>query len=74
MSVDISEPVKVLTLTEAAASLRVSKGTVLAMIRKGLPARKVGRAWRIPVTTLNEWLERGQNAVPAGEPEQEPAG
>ena len=73
MSEDTSGPVKVLTLTEAAASLRVSKGTVLAMIRKGLPARKVGRAWRIPVSTLNEWLERGQEPASAEEPEQEPA-
>ncbi len=73
MNVDINDPVRVLTLTEAASVLRVSKKTMLSIIRSGLPARKVGRAWRIPVSTLKEWLEKGQEPAPAQEPEQEPA-
>jgi len=69
MSVESNAPVKTLTLAETAEVLRVSKSTVLAMIKRGLPARKVGRAWRIPVSTLNDWLEKGQEPAPVQEPE-----
>lgn len=69
MSVESKDPVKTLTLSETAEALRVSKSTVLSMIKRGLPARKIGRAWRIPVSTLNEWLEQGQEASPVQEPE-----
>lgn len=64
MSVESNGPIKTLTLSETAEVLRVSKQTVLSMIKRGLPARKIGRAWRIPVSTLNEWLERGQEPEP----------
>jgi excisionase family DNA binding protein len=43
----LKEDPDVLTATEAAALLRVSTKTVLALAREGaLPGEKVGRAWR----------------------------
>ena len=43
----MAEEHKVLTTEEAAALLRVSTKTVLALAREGsLPGEKVGRAWR----------------------------
>lgn len=43
----MAEEHEVLTTEEAAALLRVSTKTVLALAREGsLPGEKVGRAWR----------------------------
>lgn len=55
---------QVLTLSEAAERLRVCKKTVLNMIRKDkLPARKVGRAWRISTRAIEEWLSSGSDEI-----------
>ena len=47
------EPVKVLTLVEAAAFLRVHKTTLTERVKAGaVPAAKVGRAWVFIETDL----------------------
>jgi excisionase family DNA binding protein len=47
----------VLTLTEAAAYLRVSEAEVVELMRgQGLPGRKVGQQWRFLKAALQEWL------------------
>lgn len=49
----------VLTLADAAEQLQVHKGTLAAMLRKGIiPAQKVGREWRISETALKVWLAK----------------
>lgn len=47
----------VLTLSEAAAFLRLAEAEVLTLIQEdGLPARKVGNEWRLLMTAIQEWL------------------
>ena len=47
----------VLTLAEAAEYLRVSETDVLAAIaEQSLPARQVGKDWRILKSALQQWL------------------
>ena len=49
----------VLTMAEAAARLGVSVATVRRMIdRDGLPARRVGRQYRIPLNAFHRWCEQ----------------
>ncbi|MDR1393246.1 MAG: helix-turn-helix domain-containing protein [Bifidobacteriaceae bacterium] len=51
-----------LTVSEVAASLRVSDMTIYRLIAAGgLPALKVGRSFRIPADALNQWLADGSN-------------
>ena len=64
MDSENQELAQVLTLAEAADRLRVCKKTVLSMIRKDkLPARKVGRAWRISTRAIEEWLSSGSDEI-----------
>ena len=52
------EPLRFLTLQEAAELLQVSKRTVERLIRcNELPALKVGRQWRIRSSQLAKWIE-----------------
>ena len=52
------EPLRFLTLQEAADLLQVSKRTVERLIRcKELPALKVGVQWRICASQLAKWIE-----------------
>ncbi len=63
MSNDHSE-LRVLTLTEAAAILQVSKRTLLRMIQqKEMPAFKVGGQWRIRESQFRKWVEHKENLV-----------
>ena len=49
--------VPVLTLTEAAAYLRVEEDVVLELVRQqGLPGRCVGKEWRFSQAALEVWL------------------
>ncbi|MCU0284430.1 MAG: helix-turn-helix domain-containing protein [Candidatus Nanopelagicales bacterium] len=51
--------VKLLTVAEVAAMLRLSKMTVYRMVNSGtLPALKVGRSVRIPEHVVDEYLRR----------------
>jgi excisionase family DNA binding protein len=51
--------VRLLTVAEVAAMLRLSKMTVYRMVNSGtLPALKVGRSVRIPEHVVDEYLRR----------------
>lgn len=53
-------PLVGMTAEEAAASLRVDVRTVREAIKNGgLPARLVGRGWRIEESALRSWLASG---------------
>ncbi len=63
MSNDHSE-LRLLTLTETAAILQVSKRTLLRMIQqKEMPAFKVGGQWRIRESQFRKWVEHKENLV-----------
>ncbi|MCW5934613.1 MAG: helix-turn-helix domain-containing protein [Fimbriimonadia bacterium] len=48
---------RVLTIREAALLLQVHEETVANMVRRGLiPARKVGRQWRLSEQAIHDWL------------------
>ncbi len=52
------QPDHVLTMSEVAARLGVCVATVRRMIeRNGLPARRVGRQYRIPSEAFAQWCE-----------------
>jgi excisionase family DNA binding protein len=52
------EPLRLLTVPEAAELLQVSKRTLLRMVsRNELPAFKVGGQWRISESRLSEWIQ-----------------
>jgi excisionase family DNA binding protein len=51
--------VRLLTVAEVAALLRLSKMTVYRMVNSGtLPALKVGRSVRIPEYVVDDYLRR----------------
>ncbi len=51
---------EVLTLTEAAAYLRVGEADVLRLVREqALPARQIGSDWRFLKPALQDWLRAG---------------
>jgi len=55
-----------LTVDEAAAALRLSYASTLAMIRRGdLPAARVGRPFRIRKAALDEALRRLEHQEPS---------
>jgi excisionase family DNA binding protein len=59
------QELKLLTLSEAAAILQVSKRTLLRMIQqKEVPAFKVGGQWRIRESQFRKWMEYKENGVP----------
>jgi excisionase family DNA binding protein len=46
-----------MTLTDAAAYLRIAESDVLRIVREqGLPGRKIGSQWRFLKSALNHWL------------------
>lgn len=47
------------TIDEFAANLQVSRGTVFAWVRAGLPSLRVGRCRRIIIEHAYRWLEAG---------------
>lgn len=50
----------VLSPAEAMEVLGVGKNTIYRLLNTGkLPAVKIGRMWRIPVSALDELLQRG---------------
>ncbi len=57
MGIEDKDMAPTLTVKEASILLKVSTKTVLRWISQGrLPARKAGRAWRLPPSALDEWL------------------
>jgi len=56
----------VLTLSEAAAYLRLPEPEVLRLIQEeGLPARPVGVDWRLLKTAVQQWLSTGTPTIQA---------
>ncbi|MDR1440834.1 MAG: helix-turn-helix domain-containing protein [Bifidobacteriaceae bacterium] len=54
-----------LTVSEVAATLRVSDMTIYRLITSGeIRALKVGRSYRIPAAALDEWLSDRSNWEP----------
>lgn len=54
---------KLLTISEVAGYLRLSKITVYKMTRKGkIPASKIGRQWRYDKNDIDEWFKTIKNA------------
>ncbi len=52
------EPVRLLSLDEAANVLQVSKRTVRRMVdQKGFPAFKVGGQWRVRESEVTKWIQ-----------------
>ena len=53
-----------LTIPEAAASLRLSRAKVYRLIYfEGLPVVHFGRSVRVSVIALQEWIERREKSV-----------
>src|SRR4051794_20742188 len=51
---------EVLTLSEAAAYLRLPEADVLKLIgEQGLPGRQLGNEWRFLKTAIQDWLSQG---------------
>jgi excisionase family DNA binding protein len=51
----------VLTLSEAAAYLRLPEPEVLRLVREqGLPARQAGNEWRLLLAAVRHWLSTGK--------------
>jgi len=57
------------TVDDVAAHLGVTRDSIYRwMNSKGLPAHRVGRAWRFRLTEIDEWVRSGRGASDA-EPE-----
>ena len=53
-----------LTIPEAAASLRLSRAKVYELVRfEDLPVVRFGRAVRVSVKTLEQWVERREQGA-----------
>lgn len=59
-----------MTVEECADALRIDRKTIFQALQAGLPARKVGRSWRIDPDAVRAWLATG-NAVQAKESDEE---
>lgn len=53
---DTGTTLSALTSKELAAMLKVTPKTVCAMVKRGMPAQKVGRAWRFDLDAIKAWL------------------
>lgn len=52
---------RILTVEQAAEKLQMSTKVVREYLRTGkMPGRKVGRAWRVLETDLEQWISTGQ--------------
>ena len=59
---NIRNDLKFLTLVETAEILRISRRTLLRMIKqKKIPSLKVGGQWRVLERRLTKWTEQNQN-------------
>ena len=48
-----------MTLEECADALRINRNTIFKALQDGLPARKVGRSWRVDPDAVRTWLATG---------------
>jgi excisionase family DNA binding protein len=52
----------VLTVEEAGAVLRISRGSAFAAVRSGdIPAVRIGRSWRVPRAALAAMVDEGES-------------
>jgi excisionase family DNA binding protein len=59
----IKDDLTLLTLSEAAEILQVSKRTLVKMVRhKEVPAFKLGGQWRVRESQLKKWIELQENS------------
>jgi excisionase family DNA binding protein len=57
--------IKLLTLSEGASILKISKRTLHHMIQTGqIPALKVGGQWRILASRLEKLVQEGETTAP----------
>lgn len=48
----------VLTITELAEYLRISRSTLYKLVREGgIPCQKIGRHWRFRKESIDRWLD-----------------
>jgi excisionase family DNA binding protein len=72
MENDLDTP-RLLTLTETAELMQVSKLTLHRMLRRNeLPAFKVGRQWRVRESELTKWILGRENAPDIAQCPQNP--
>lgn len=66
------QELKLLTLSEAASILQISKRTLLRMIQqRDVPAFKVGGQWRIRETQFRKWVEEKENSLSSSDYQNE---
>ncbi len=54
---DAGWPLVGMTLEEAAQALRITRRTMFTLIKEqGLPARRVGKGWRVDPDALKKWI------------------
>jgi excisionase family DNA binding protein len=62
--------IKLMTLSEVATILKISKRTLHRMIQhRQIPAFKVGGQWRVLESRFQEWMQVEEHAAP--KPEEE---
>jgi excisionase family DNA binding protein len=62
LAVKKAPPSKILTVTELAALLKVSRASVYHAIKAGrLPAFRIGSDWRFNVEQIEAWMRRENN-------------
>ena len=54
--------VKYLSIEDVAESIGVTKETIRAWIKKGMPAYKIGKQWRFVSAEIDEWIKSGKSA------------
>ena len=56
------EPDEVMSISELAGYLKVSRSTLYKLVQEGrLPGQKVGRHWRFRRETIDRWLDAGRD-------------
>jgi excisionase family DNA binding protein len=57
---------EIMTINELRSFLRVSYGTAMELIDSGkIPARRIGRDWKVPKQAILEYITRGDPDVSA---------
>lgn len=65
----LQDRLRALTVEQVARRLQVETSSVHNLIKRGeLRALKIGRAWRVPLEALDDYLKGGKNAAYDDEP------
>jgi len=58
-----SSPNEIMSLSELAEYLKVSKSTLYKLVQQGdLPGQKIGKQWRFHKKAVDEWLKKNPQA------------